>query len=69
MVDDGTPGKAIDTARSVYRTTHRKVDAADRRRYLLGRHLHGRREARGDDAAELTAYGIAYLEWPPEDEC
>jgi hypothetical protein len=32
---------------------------------LLERHLQGRREARGDDAAELTAFGIAYLEWLP----
>ena len=69
MVDDGTLRKAIDTAWSVYRKRHREVDAADSRRCLLERHLHGRREARGDDAAELRAFGIAYLEWLPEDEC
>jgi hypothetical protein len=69
MVDDDTLRGAIDTAWSVYRTRHREVDAADSRRCLLERHLHGRREARGDDAAELTAFGIAYLEWLPEDEC
>ena len=69
MIDDGTLRKAIDTAWSVYRKRHREVDAADSRRCLLERHLHGRREARGDDVGELTAFGIAYLEWLPEDEC
>jgi hypothetical protein len=69
MVDDGQLRRAIDTAWSVYRARHREVDAADSRRCLLERHLHRRREARGGDADELTAFGVAYLEWLPEEEC
>ena len=69
MVDDGTLRRAIDTAYSVYRARHREVDAADSRLCLLERHLHGRQEACGDDADELTAFGVAYLEWFPEEEC
>jgi hypothetical protein len=69
MVDDGTLRRAIDTAWSVYCARHREVDAADSRRCWLERHLHGRREARGGDADDLTAFGIAYLEWLPEEEC
>jgi hypothetical protein len=68
VVDDETLRGAIDTAWSVYRTRRHEVDAADSRRCLLERQ-HGRPEARGDDAAELTAFGIAYPEWLPEDEC
>jgi hypothetical protein len=69
MVDDGTLRRAIEPVWSVYRARPREVDAADSRRCLLERHLHGRGEARGGDASELTAFGIAYLEWLPEEEC
>jgi hypothetical protein len=69
MVDDGTLRSAIDTNWSVYRTRHREVEPADSCRCLIERHLHGRQEARGDDAAELTAFGVAYREWLPEEEC
>jgi hypothetical protein len=68
MVNDGPHQRAIDTAWSVYSATHREVDAVDCRRRLLERHLQRRREAHdGDD--ELTAFGVAYFEWLPEQDC
>jgi hypothetical protein len=69
MVDEGPLRKAVAIAWSVYRATHRDVDAADGRRCLLERHLHGKWEARESDAEELTCLGLAYLERLPEDEC
>ncbi len=49
--------------------THDGVDAADNRRYLLERHLHGRWEAREGDVEELASFGLAYLARLPDDEC
>lgn len=69
MVDDEPLRKAVDTAWSVFRTTHVGVDAADSRRCLLERHLHGRPEAREGDVEELANFGLAYLARLPEDEC
>ena len=69
MVDEVPLRRAVAAAWSVYRATHRDVDAADGRRCLLERHLHWKWEARESDAEELTCLGIAYLERLPEDEC
>lgn len=69
MVDDDPLRTAVDIAWSVYRARHRHVDAADSRRCLLERHLHGRWEAGEGDAEELTGFGIAYLDRLPDDEC
>ncbi|MCK1742321.1 hypothetical protein IVA80_15970 [Bradyrhizobium sp. 139] len=69
MVDDVPLRTAVDTAWSVFLAKHRDVDAADSRRCLLERHLHGRWEAQASDAEELTCLGLAYLERLPEDEC
>jgi hypothetical protein len=69
MADELPLRKAVNTAWSVYRTTHRGVDVADSRRCLLERHLHRRWEASESDAEELTGLGLAYLERLPEDEC
>jgi len=69
MVGKAPLRNAVDTAWSVYLATHPGVDSADGRRCLLERHLHGRWEARENDAEELTCLGLAYLERLPEDEC
>ncbi|MBR0818170.1 hypothetical protein [Bradyrhizobium liaoningense] len=71
MVDDGPLRTAVDSAWSVYRARHRDVDAADRRRCLLERHLQGRRKASesNGDAQELTGFGLAYLARLSDDEC
>ncbi|MGV7219454.1 hypothetical protein [Bradyrhizobium sp. UFLA05-112] len=69
MVADVPLRAAVDTVWSLFRAKHREVDAADRRRCLLERHLQGRWEARVSDAEELTGFGLAYLERLPEDEC
>ena len=69
MVDEVQLRMAVDTAWSVYRETHRGVDAADNRRCLLERHLHRRWEARDGEFEDLACCGLAYLERLPEDEC
>ncbi|WP_407116163.1 hypothetical protein [Bradyrhizobium sp. LMG 9283] len=69
MAEEVPLRKAVDTAWSVYRATHRDVDAADGRRCLLERHLHRKWDSRESDAEELTCLGLAYLERLPEDEC
>ena len=69
MVDIVALQIAVDTAWSVYRTNHETVDAADNRRCLLERHLHGRWETREGDVEELASSGLAYLAQFPEDEC
>jgi len=69
MADDVPLKLAVDTAWSVYRTTHQGIDAADSRRCLLERHLRGRWQAREEDVEELASFGIAYLARLPEDEC
>jgi hypothetical protein len=68
MVDRGSLRTAVDSAWSVYRARRRDVDAADRRRCLLERHLEGRRDAQERDAEELMRLGIAYLERLSDDE-
>ncbi len=69
MADAFVLKTAVDTAWSVYRATHDDVDAADGRRCLLERHLHGRWKTRDDDAEELASFGLAYLARLPDDEC
>lgn len=69
MGDEVPLRSAVDTAWSVYRMTRPHVEAVDSRRCLLERHLRGRWAARERDAAELTCFGLAYLERLPEDEC
>ena len=69
MVDIVALQIAIDTAWSVYRTTHEGVDAADNRRCRLERHLHGRWETREGGVEELASSGLAYLARLPEDQC
>ncbi|MEK9284723.1 MULTISPECIES: hypothetical protein [unclassified Bradyrhizobium] len=69
MADEVSLKKAVDTAWSVYRATHDGVDAADSRRCLLERHLHGRWQAREGDVEELASFGLAYLARLSEDEC
>jgi hypothetical protein len=69
MVDDVPLRTAASTVWSLYLVKHRDVDAADKRRCLLERHLQGRWEARVSDAEDLTGCGLAYLERLPEDEC
>ncbi len=69
MADAFVLQTAVDTAWSVYRATHDGVDAADSRRCLLERHLHGRWETRDGDAEKLASFGLAYLTRLPDDEC
>jgi hypothetical protein len=69
MVDDAPLRTAVLTVWSLYLAKHRDVGAADTRRCLLERHLQGRWEARVSDAEELTGFGLAYLDRPPQDEC
>jgi len=68
MADAFALRTAVDTAGSIYCATHDGVDAADNRRCLLERHLHGRWETR-DDVEELASFGLAYLARLPDDEC
>lgn len=69
MVDHVTLRQAVDNAWSVYRATHRSVEATDSRRCVLERHLSMNWETRESDADELTCACLAYLERLPEDEC
>ena len=69
MVDEAALKKAAETAWTVYRARHPDVDARDRRRCLLERHLHRRWEERESDTEELASFGIAYLYRLPRDEC
>jgi len=69
MVDDESLQSAVNTAWFVFRATHDGVDAADRRRCLLERHLYGRPEAQEGDVEELANFGLVYLGRLPEDEC
>lgn len=69
MVDTVALRTAVDTAWSIFCATHDGVDAADSRRCLLDRHLHGRCEARKEDVEELASFGLAYLARLPQDEC
>ena len=70
MADDASSlTTAVDTAWSVHRATHSKVDDADGRRCLLERYLHMRREAHGSEVEELTGFGIAYLARLHDQEC
>ena len=69
MVDRVALQTAVDTAWSIFCATHDGVDAADGRRCLLERHLHGRWEAREGEVEELASFGLAYLARLPEDEC
>ncbi|GIQ75423.1 hypothetical protein ACE103_05720 [Bradyrhizobium sp. ma5] len=69
MVDDIPLRKAVDTVWSLYRASHRDIDAADSRRCLLERHLKGRWEAGVNEVDELTGFGLAYLDRLPENEC
>jgi hypothetical protein len=69
MVDENSLRTAVDTAWYVFRATHEGVDAADRRRCLLERHLYGRPEAHEGDVEVLANFGLAYLARLPEDEC
>lgn len=69
MVDTGTLRTAVETAWSIFCTTHDGVDVGDSRRCLLERHLQGRGEARKDNAEELASFGLAYLAQLPKGEC
>jgi hypothetical protein len=69
MVDRVALQTAVDTAWSIFCAIHDGVDAADSRRCLLERHLHGRWEAREEEVEELASFGLAYLARHPEDEC
>ena len=69
MVDSVALQTAVDTAWSIFCATHDGVDAADSRRCLLERYLHGRWEAREGEVEELASFGLAYLARRPEDEC
>ena len=69
MVEEKSLEIAVHNAWSVFRTRHCEVDASDRRRWLLERHLQRIRIAQDGAAEELTGSGIAYLELLPEHEC
>jgi len=69
MVDTVALRTAVETAWSISCATYEGVDAADKRRCLLERHLHGRCEARKEDVEELASFGLAYLARLPEDPC
>ena len=69
MVDIVTLRTAVETEWSIFRATRDGVDAADSRRCLLERHLHGRWKAREGDVEELASLGVAYLARLPENEC
>jgi hypothetical protein len=60
---------AVDTAWSIYRATHRDVDASDGRRCVLERHRRMKWEAGKVDTGELACSGLAYLEQLREAEC
>jgi hypothetical protein len=68
MVDTPALRTAVETAWSNFYATH-DIDAANSRRCLLERHLHGRWEAREGEVEELASFGLAYLARLPEDEC
>jgi hypothetical protein len=67
MVDEVPLRTAVDTAWTVYVTTHRDVDVADAHRCLLERHLQRRLEASESETEELVCSGLAYLERVPKD--
>lgn len=69
MVDTVILRTAVETACSSFCATYDGVEVADRRRYLLERHLQGRCEAREEEVDELASFGLAYLARLPEDEC
>ena len=54
--------QAVETAWSVYLSTHRGVDNADHRRCFLSRHLEARLQAGENNVEELACSGITYLE-------
>jgi hypothetical protein len=68
MVKQGAVLVAVETAWTIYRATHRGVDAADARRCLLERHLNERMEVRQGDVEELASFGLAYLARLPDSE-
>ena len=69
MVDIVALRTAVENAWSIFCATHDDVDAADSRRCLLERHLHGRCAARQVDVEELASFGLAYLARLPDEEC
>ncbi len=68
MVDQNSLRKAVDTAWSIYVTTHPDVHITDGRQCLLERHLQGRWEASQGETEELTCSGLAYLDRFAKDE-
>ena len=62
MAEEYLLRQAVDTAWSVYRTTHNHVHESDERRCLLERHLQQRWRAGEHDPEELTCAGLASLE-------
>jgi hypothetical protein len=60
--------QAVATTWTVYLATHRDVDAADRRRGLLERHLERKWENCQGDPEALVCSGPAYLNRAARDE-
>jgi hypothetical protein len=69
MVDDGPLQEAIDTAWSVYRAGIAKLMLRTAVAVCSNAICIGEGKRAGGDADEITAYGIAYLEWLREEEC
>ena len=68
MGDEVLLRQAVDVAWSVYLATHTDVDAADRRRCLLARHLQRKCANSRSDAEELVCFGLAYLDRTVKDD-
>lgn len=67
MANDAPVLRAADTAWTVYLSLDREINAVDRRRSLLERHLH--RQPRDSDPEDLTRITLAYLQRLSEDQC